>query len=72
MDINLLQQSLTGLQQNNTKLTTLLNNQAQQIAQHTTITQPIQTTTSAIGKIVKPEPFHGSPEKLDVSCESST
>ena len=66
MDINLLQQILTGLQQNNIKLTTLLNNQAQQIAQQMTITQPIQPTTSATGKIAKPEPFNSSPEKLDV------
>ena len=33
MDINLLQQILIGLQQNNTDLTTLVNNQSQQFSQ---------------------------------------
>ena len=66
MDINLLQQILTGLQQNNTKLTTLLNNQAQQFSQQITATHPIQPTTSATGEIAKPEPFDSSPKKLDV------
>ena len=66
MDINLLQQILTRLQQKNTELTTLLNNQAQQFAQQTPATQPIQPTTSATSKIAKPKSFNGSPEKLGI------
>jgi Retrotransposon gag protein len=58
MDIDLLQQILTGLQQNITELTQLVNKQAQQIAQ--------RPTTSTKSKIAKPEPFDGSAEKLDI------
>jgi hypothetical protein len=70
MDINLLQQILTGLQQNNADLTTLVNNQSQQFSQQIAAIQttqlPIGTVQGASGKIARPEPFDGTPEKLDI------
>ena len=71
MDVNLLQQILAGLQQNNANLTTLVNNQSQQFTQQLAVLQatgPVVSggSTSAKGKIAKPEPFDGSPEKLNI------
>ena len=71
MDVNLLQQILAGLQQNNADLTTLVNNQAQQFTQQLAalqVTGPVASggSTSAKGKIAKPEPFDGSPKKLNI------
>jgi hypothetical protein len=64
MDIDLLQQILAGLQQSNVELTTLVNSQAHQLA----AIQMADTgrSNSKSGKLAKPEPFDGSPEKLDI------
>ena len=69
MDIDLLQQILTGLQQNNTNLTNLVNAQNHQITQQLAPIQNLQAvpaTPSSKGKLTKPEPYDGSPKKLDL------
>ena len=70
MVINLLQQILTGLQQNNADLTTLVNNQSQQFSQQIAAIQttqpPTGTVQGASGKIARPEPFDSASEKLNI------
>jgi Retrotransposon gag protein/Zinc knuckle len=69
MDVDLLQQILTGLQQNNADLTNLVNAQNHQITQQLAAIQNLQAAPAAPsskGKIAKPEPYDGSPEKLDL------
>ena len=69
MDVELLQQILTGLQQNNADLTNLVNIQNHQITKQLAAIQNLQAAPAAPsskGKIAKPEPYDGSPKKLDL------
>ena len=69
MDIDLLQQILMGLQQNNTNLINLVNAQNHQIMQQLAAIQNLQAAPAAPsskGKIPKPEPYDGSPKKLNL------
>jgi len=63
MDLDLLQQILTALQQNNANLTNLVNSQNHQITQQLAAIQNLQAVPappSSKGKITKPEPYDGS------------
>ena len=69
MDIDLLQQILTGLQHNNATLTNLVNAKNHQITQQLAAIQNLQAvpaTPSSKGKIIKPEPYDRSPKKLNL------
>ena len=58
-----------GLQQNNADLTNLVNTQNHQITQQLAAIQNLQAipaAPSSKGKIAKPEPYDGSPKKLDL------